>query len=142
MKHMVFDTDWLDEDEFSLEDERANLGCERTGTIFVAADLGLWNGRRPGFRFIEGNGSLDRVFDAFCGDCFSLYVEDGELKGEDVHHDGRNLYTFWEVVDRDAADEISDLVYSGGEIPDGLLRQGLRPLGPAVSGIFGWEGGK
>ena len=139
-KNMVFDSDWLSKDEFALEDEKTNLGTKKTGPILVIADLGLWNGRKPGYRFLEGDGTLDRVFEVFRGDFFSLWEEGGELLGKDIHHDGTNFYMFYEVLDREAAEEATGLAFSGKEIPEDLLRRGLSPLGKKVSEIYGWQG--
>ena len=139
MKHMVFDTDWLSENEFALDDEMENLGTKTVGTILVIADLCLWNGRMPGFRFLEGTNTLAATLKVFQGDSYELYVEGENLKGEDIHHDGTNFYAFYEVVDMDAAEKIADLVYNGREIPDDLFRKGLRSLGPDVSDIYGFE---
>lgn len=144
MKHFIFDTDWLDENEFALDAEKDNLGTVSVGTILVIADLGLWSGRKSGFRFLEGTNTLAATLKVFQGDSYRLYVEGEDLKGEDIHHDGTNFYTFYEAVDMDAAEKIADLVFNGKEIPDDLFRKGLRSLGPDVSGIYGFEktGGK
>ena len=139
MKRMVFDTDWLEDDEFSLDDERENLGTKSVGTVLVIAELSLWNGKCPGYRFLEGSGPLDRVFNVFQGDPFSLYVEDGDLKGDDIHHDGTNRYAFYEVADREAADESAGLVYAKKDLPKKLFRTALRPLGSTVSDIYGFK---
>lgn len=136
---IVFDTEWMEKDEWALDDERSNLRTIKTGTVFVEADLGLWNGRKPGYRLLEGDGGLDRIFDVFQGDFFSIYVDGKDLVGKDVHHDGTNRYGFFEVLDRESADEIAGLLCSGKPVPEELRQKGLRPLGPDVCNLYGWE---
>ena len=41
--------------ERNFDDERANLNIPLDGDILVIADLGLWNGRRQGYKILHGN---------------------------------------------------------------------------------------
>lgn len=138
-RFVVYDSEWNAKNEWALEDEIENLKTKGTGPILVLADLGLWNGRTHGYKEFPGDGTLDRVFGAFSGDFFELAVEGADLVGKDVHHDGTNFYRFYEIVDRSSADKIETLQLSNEEIPNDLLKKGLRPLGRDVSDIYGFE---
>jgi len=138
-RFVVYDSEWSVKNEWALDDEIENLKTKETGPILVLADLGLWTGRSNGYREFPGNGTLDRVFGAFSGDFFELAVEGGELVGKDVHHDGTNFYRFYEIVDQSAADKIEILHVSKEDIPNELVKKGIRPLGRTVSEIYGWE---
>lgn len=46
----------------NLEDERANLNIQLSQPILVIADLGLWNGRRSGYREISSGKISDCLY--------------------------------------------------------------------------------
>lgn len=50
-----------DEIDMRREDERLNLSCLLDGKIMCIADLGLWNGRRSGYKYLTEN--LNSIFD-------------------------------------------------------------------------------
>jgi len=76
-----------------LDEERAFLSYELNRPILILGSMGLWDGRRAGYKFARGT-NLKDCFSGTIGDYVTWYTEDGELKCKDVHHDGTNYYTY------------------------------------------------
>ena len=121
-----------------LDDELAALAVP-VGEILVLGDLGLWNGRKKVFKVIRSK--LSNAYDVTCGDYIDWYVEDGEMKIDDTHHDGTNHYLFraW----KDGVDETKKglllHLLSNGFDDKKTLDVYTRPLGPDVAKVCGWE---
>ena len=49
----------VDTNDDYLDDERCNLNIQLSQPILVIADLGLWNGRRMGYKEIESGNIRD-----------------------------------------------------------------------------------
>ena len=74
-----------------LDDERSNLDIQLSQPIIVIADLGLWNGRRTGYKEIQSGNIKDCLYSNH--DFSTWYVDKlGDLRCDDVHHDGTNHY--------------------------------------------------
>ena len=58
-----------------LDDERCNLDIQLSQPILVIADLGLWHGRRMGYKEIESGNIRDCLYDP------NEYVEMSTLSG-------------------------------------------------------------
>ena len=81
-----------------LQFDREELAHRYNDSILVIADLGLWDGRHPGYKEIDSCNLMD---------CFetsrdTLDIEwfvdkNGDLRCNDYHHDGTNhyLYRVW-----------------------------------------------
>lgn len=77
-----------------LDDERDNLNKPAGGRIVVFADVGLWYGRRDGYKILDSD-RLSGIFNLDDGcDYHEFTLEDGECCGAGIHHDGRNNYIF------------------------------------------------
>ena len=64
--------------------------------IVCIADLGLWNGRKMGYKILRPN--LESIFEVPY--LTSLYVDKrGNVRGTGNHHDGTNYYLFREWKD-------------------------------------------
>lgn len=117
-----------------LSDVLVDLKVE-VGDILVIADLGLWNGRTKAHKTIRKY--LSNTYDVACGDYIAWYVEDGEMKIDDTHHDGTNHYLFRAWKDGVDRDELIDLISAGHEDVD-TLNKYTRPLGEDVRKVYGW----
>ena len=74
-------------DEY-LTDERLNLNVRLSQPIIVIGDLGLWNGRRSGYKMIDSGNIKDCLFSDT--DYTEWYVDMyGDLRADAVHHDGQ-----------------------------------------------------
>ena len=79
-------------DEY-LTDERLNLNVRLSQPIIVIGDLGLWNGRRSGYKMIDSGNIKDCLFSDT--DYTEWYVDKyGDLRADAVHHDGTNHYLY------------------------------------------------
>lgn len=130
-KHMMMH----DLNNMYIEDEMDNLNIELNGRILVLADLGLWNGRRQGYKVIHGN--LSEIFDTGC-DFVEWFVEDGELRSRQVHHDGTNHLVYREINEDRDIDKLLGMLYNGEEISNQRLSSYTRSLAPVVQKCYGW----
>jgi hypothetical protein len=107
----------------SIDDARTSLNMLDYDKIYVIADLGLWNGRRSGYKIIN----TDEILYTDC-DFFTWYVKDGDLKFDGVHHDGNNFYTYYGIKDIYA---FEDDVYEHG-LTDEVMKKHLVSIGDEV----------
>ena len=122
-----------------LEDERLNLSIQTDGDIVVIADLGLWNGRRQGYKTIGRN--VKDCLSFTDGDYAEWYVDGyGNLRGTEIHHDGTNEYLYRELkpsLSDQQKENFLDLVYRGKATSD-LISRYTRSLGKRVCKVYGW----
>lgn len=114
-------------------DERANLNKELGSPIIMIADVGLWTGRREGYKILNST-NLNACLTGSCGDFVTWYVEGDEVKCEDIHHDGTNYYTY-RVLKNISPREFEELAFEN-------FRKALEktePLGHYVCEIYGWR---
>ena len=125
-----------DEVEQWLDDEKCNLDvdCEQ---IVCIADVGLWDGRRVGFRFLGTN--VKSIFMSDSCDRHTYYSDGDEVRCDAVHHDGTNHYLFRmlkEDVDKDDF-EGAFLEARKGEL-DAVVEKYTDILAPIVNKVYGW----
>lgn len=72
--------------------ELDNLDSELQGRVIAIASLGLWNGRKTGYKIMNSN--LNSVLDACGGDYLKVYTDRYDVKSVAVHHDGVNYITY------------------------------------------------
>lgn len=120
--------------EDSLAEVRhVDEGC---GLIAVA-DLGLWNGRRQGYK------ELKRLEDVMYSDCDyeRVYVDsNGDLRKEESHHDGSNsiLYRYWkEGLTEVQKGNFLEKLYYGKATQKDVTRY-TRKAGLGIANTFGW----
>ena len=122
-----------------LDDERHNLSKEFSDNIVIIADIGLWKGRRKGYREI-GN-VLSDCF-RFEKDCnYAEWFIDGHrnLRSRQTHNDGTHylLYRVWkEGVTETMKDHFLDLLYYGKAKSADISRY-TRRLGDQVYAAYG-----
>lgn len=116
-------------------DERSNLN--KSIPILAIADLGLWNGRKEGYK------KLDNLNECLEHDCKGeSYVtidvsDDDELTKEESHHDGTNHVTY-RGIREDLEDELDEYLEEHG-LPTGeMLDKFTYKLGPIVQEIYGY----
>lgn len=76
-----------------LNDERLNLNVKLSRPILMVGNLGLWDGRRTGYKEIKSG----NISDCLYGDTdYSTWYVDrlGDLRCEAIHHDGTNHYLY------------------------------------------------
>ena len=106
-----------------LEDERINLDIQLSKPIIVIADLGLWNGRKSGYKMIDSGNIKDCLY----SDCDSneWYVDQkGDLRCTAIHHDGTNHYLYRVIKDKATRSDIVRVT---------------NRLGDDIGKVYGWE---
>lgn len=119
-----------------LYDERMNLNKSVDGRILVIGDLGLWNGRRNGYKIIDSK----NIKDILCSDCdFVEWYGDGHnIKCTAHHHDGTNYYLYRVIREDRNIENLLDAIYNGEEISQSKLNYYTKSLYPYVAKVYGW----
>ena len=79
-----------------FDDERLNLNKKLDGRILCIADMGLWNGRKSGYKILGNN--LNEVLTCGIGcDEKEVYCDGRNVLAKGYHHDGRNYVEFREI---------------------------------------------
>lgn len=118
-----------------LEDEHANLNKKTDGRILVIADLGLWNGRRQGYKILNEN--VNNIFST--GEEYTEWYSDGyNIKAVASHHDGTNYYEYRVIREDRNINNLLDAIYNGEEITRKKLNYYTKSLHPYVAKIYGW----
>ena len=133
----------IEEDNYIyLDDERSNFeSVFLPEPILCYADLGRWNGRVSGYREVN---TLEKTLYAAVNDCSYLkwYVDgNGNLRGEECHHDGTNyyLYRMWKPGLSEAQrDNLKYKIYCGEASEQDVFKYTVR-LGDAIGKIYGWK---
>lgn len=120
-----------------MSDERANLDKPLDGRILVIADLGLWNGRRSGYR-LTNDRNLNGVLGVCQYDFQTVYFNGYDVCATDTHHDGTNRYTMRLVRDGVDVDPLLDALYDG-TADAAMIDRYTESLGPDVCGVYGWD---
>ena len=91
--------EWMIEtNDMYLDDERMNLNKEVDGRILIIADLGLWNGRKSGYKILGAN--IKDIFNINPrGFDYAEFYGDGyNIKATEHHHDGTNYAELRELT--------------------------------------------
>ncbi len=122
-----------------LDDERANLNIQLSQPILVIADLGLWYGRRSGYKEIVSGNIRDCLFSD--ADYNTWYVDNlGDLRCDAVHHDGTNHYLYRAYKDGVREGQINLLkekLYRGIATRADITRT-TRRLGDEIAQVYGF----
>ena len=123
-----------------LDDERINLNITLSRPILVIADLGLWYGRRQGYKEIESGNIRDCLYDE--NDYVTWFVDkNGDFRCDSIHHDGTNHYLYRTYKDGVSEEQIENLkwkLYHGQATRKDITRI-TRRLGDEIGKVYGWE---
>lgn len=129
---------WMcDTNDGYLDDERMNLNKVVDGRILVIADLGLWNGRRPGYQVI-GTRNIKDILDVNY-DYAEFYGDGYNIRGTEVHHDGTNHYLYRIIREDRNIENLLNAICDGEEISKSKLNYYTRSLYKDVAKIYGWR---
>lgn len=141
---MDFDEDYSEEDmddflyremNYQHDDLLVNMNVRTEGEIIVFADLGLWDGRRTGYK-LGGHNIADQFYSD--NDYSKWYIDRYDLKYTGVHHDGRNYYKYREIKP-----DLSEVQYENlmAKLDEGLSSQDMtrytRSLRPYFKEVYG-----
>lgn len=120
-----------------LEDERMNLDIELEENIVILADLGLWFGRRDGYKEIGNNISEALYTD---DDYITWYVDRYDMRGDGAHHDGNNhyLYRVWKNGITDTQKENFLSKWASGKATRKDITRYTKSLRPYIANVYGW----
>lgn len=133
---------WLLIDEqldLAFTDERMNLDRELPGEIICIADIGLWDGRRKGYRLMGHN--LSNILDFF-KDCehASFACDAYNVVGKQSHHDGTH-YLLYRMLKPELSElqqeNFMDKLLTGNFTSHDVSRY-TRSLRPYVAEVYGW----
>ena len=121
-----------------LDDKKINLNIPLDNQIIIIADLGLWNGRRSGYRVLK-NQNVNACFD--CTEYESeFYCDRYDFKCTAYHHDGTNHYTF--RVFKDSLSDVQkqnfiDKIYNNNFTQADITRC-TKSLLPYIKKVYGF----
>lgn len=118
-----------------LEDERENLNINADGRILVIADLGLWNGRRQGYKILSSKVSDILSSNA---DYVEWYGDGYNIKATAAHHDGTNYYEYRVIREDRNVDNLLDAIYNGEKITRKKLNYYTKSLYKDIAKVYGW----
>lgn len=122
-----------------LDDERVNLDIQLSQPIIAIADLGLWFGRRSGYKEIPSGNIKDCLYSYY--DFSTWYVDRlGDLRCDDVHHDGTNHYlyrVFKDGVTDEQREAFENKLFNGKATRSDITRL-TRRLGDDIAKVYGW----
>ena len=132
---------WYDEaNNMYLDDERANLNIQLHDEIIVIGDLGLWYGRRSGYKMIKSGNIADCLYP---DDVYTEYYCDAhDFRAIGIHHDGTNyyLYRVWkENLTLTQKENFLYKLYHGKATQKDITRY-TKSLRPYISAVYGWGG--
>ena len=123
-----------------LDDERANLNVQLSQPILVIGDLGLWHGRRMGYKEIDSGNIRDCLFSDT--DYSTWYVDKlGDLRCDAIHHDGTNHYlyrTYKDGVRESQIELLKEKLYCGTATRADITRI-TRRLGDDIAKVYGFS---
>lgn len=133
--------DWMHEtNDMYLEDERMNLNIDTEGRIICIADIGLWDGRRSGYKLYDHNIGECLYLTRDC-DYGEFYVDEyNNLRSRQSHHDGTHYLLFREFkpeITSDQADNFCHKIYNGKVTTKDITRY-TRSLGKRIKKVYGW----
>lgn len=129
---------WMvDTNDCYFDDECANLNKKVEGRILIIADLGLWNGRRSGYKILDTN--LKSIFNIGSFDYAEFYSDGYNIKATEHHHDGTNHYLYRIIREDRNIDNLLSMLANGQEVSRSQLNYYTRSLYKNVANVYGWR---
>lgn len=130
-----------EENDAALRIARMDLDIKLDMPIICIADLGLWYGRRWGYKTI-GTGIISECLYSNNGDFCTWYVDElGDFRCDEVHHDGTNNILYRVYMDGTTPEQMRNLeqkIYSGTVTwPD--IAGITTKIGPHIAKVYGWN---
>ncbi len=130
-----------EDNAMSLDDECVNLNIQVNQPILVIADLGLWYGRRMGYKEIDSGNIRDCLSDPHAVYLTWFVDRWGDFRCDAIHHDGTNHYLYRTYKDGVSGAQIENLkwkMYRGAATRADITRV-TRRLGDEIGKVYGWE---
>jgi hypothetical protein len=137
--YTIYDSTEEDSDIF-LDDERTNLDVKLSTKIIAIADLGLWNGRRLGYKILSNN--LNSIFNCYDScENIKLFADRYNVQGIGYHHDGTNYITYRRLKDdltENQTEILIDAIYKNSVNADKFIKKYTVSIRKDVANIYGW----
>lgn len=119
-----------------FDDERLNLSKKLDGRIIAIASMGLWNGRKSGYKMLGNN--LNEVLTSTIGcDEKEVYCNAYNVYAQGYHHDGRNHVEFREIREDRNIDNLLNKLYSNEEVTRREINYYTKSLRPYIKQVYG-----
>ena len=119
-----------------FDDEQSNLFRTLDGRILAIADMGLWYGRRTGYKILGNN--LNEVLTCGIGcDEKEIYCDGRNVLATGYHHDGRNHVEFREIREDRNIDNLLNKLYNNEEVTRREINYYTKSLRPYVKQVYG-----
>lgn len=130
-------TDTIYEDiDIWFEDEESNLYKVLDGRILAIANMGLWNGRRAGYKILGNN--LNEVLTSTIGcDDKEVYCDAYNVCALGYHHDGYNTVEFREIREDRDIDRLLNKIYNNEEVTRREINYYTKSLRPYIKEVYG-----
>ena len=153
-EHLIYQSSYFDEnltdneieegenfdDKMWFDDEKTNLNVELDEDIIAIAEMGLWNGKRMGYKIMGSN--LKNILSAFSSCDYIKFNSSGrDIVGMGIHHDGTNTCVFrkWKKGLSDSAKEKTiNAIYQNDSNVQELIKKNTRSIYKDVQKIYGW----
>lgn len=122
-------------EEFEYDELSYSLKQPQFEDLLVLADIGLWNGRRVGYKECSGDSITNGEYDYF-----TYSVEKGNLRVKGIHHDGTNfmLVRRWrENMSFDSRERFMSHLYNGTATPS-MTNYYTEAIGNELMEVLGW----
>ena len=121
----------------SFEDEKLNLSKDLDGRILAIANMGLWNGRRAGYKVLGTN--LSEVLTSSIGcDEKKVYYDGYNVCALGYHHDGYNTVEFREIREDRDIDKLLNKIYMNEPITNREINYYTKSLRKHIKQIYGF----
>ena len=148
--------EWLDEEfpdadeneryELCIESNDEQLDCERmnldkilASDIICLADIGLWNGRKCGYKMIGQN--LNSVLQ-FMNDCdyAEFFCDTYNVCSRQSHHDGTHYLTYRQLKPNLSEQQIENFLDKilEGKLTSRDISRCTKSVRPLVAEVYGW----
>lgn len=119
-----------------FDDETSNLYKVLDGRILAIANMGLWNGRRAGYKILGNN--LNEVLTSTIGcDDKEVYCDAYNVCAIGYHHDGYNTVEFREIREDRDIDRLLNKIYNNEEITRREINYYTKSLRPYIKKVYG-----
>lgn len=130
----IFDT-LYEVNNQDIHDLRTNLNITLSGEILVIASLGLWYGRRCGYRLLNSK-NLQDIFYTNAEEV-KWFTDGKDLKAEEYHHDGTNYLMYREVKKGVNIYKLLESIYNGETVSNKRLAYYTKSILPHINKVYG-----
>lgn len=124
-----------------FDDERCNLNIPTEGRIIEIADVGLWDGRRVGYKLLNEH-NIRACLNLKRGCEYGEWWVDSHnnLRSSQTHHDATHYILYREVKPEISSDQLDNFcwkLYKGKATSKDITKY-TRSLGKRVKDVYGW----